>query len=101
MPLNTLQFTERLGYRHENALAMLSMGCYNTLWALRNHLEDQSDPLDEQDQQTLALARKWMGVENWPKRRDRDETFRKAWRCQRAACVYYAEHCRHGAKPTG
>ena len=99
MPLNTLQFTERLGYRHENALAMLAMGCYNTLWALRNHLEDQNDALDGQDRQALALARKWMGVESWPKKPDRDETFRKAWRCRRENCVFYAEHCPHGAKP--
>ena len=101
MPLNTLQFTERLGYRHENALAMLTMGCYNTLWALRNHLEDQKGKLDEQDRQALALAQKWMGGESWPKKEDRDEEFHKAWRCQREACVYHASHCPHGAKPAG
>ena len=39
MPLSTLQFTERLGYRQENAIHMLTMGCYHTLWALRSHLE--------------------------------------------------------------
>jgi hypothetical protein len=101
MPLNTLQFTERLGYRHENALAMLTMGCYNTLWALRNHLEGQKGDLDEDDQQTLALARKWMGGDSWPPEPAGEEEPRQAWRCQRAACVFHAEHCPHGAKPVG
>lgn len=31
MPLDSLRFTERLGYRKENAIQMLTMGCYNTL----------------------------------------------------------------------
>jgi hypothetical protein len=39
MPLRTLAFTERLGYRKEFAIEMLTMGCYNTLWALRKHLD--------------------------------------------------------------
>ncbi|WP_304509264.1 BatA domain-containing protein, partial [Anaerotignum sp.] len=34
MPMSTLQFTERLGYRKKNAIEMLTMGCYNTLWTL-------------------------------------------------------------------
>jgi len=101
MPLNTLQFTERLGYRHQNALAMLTMGCYNTLWALRNHLEGQKDDLDERDRRSLALARKWMGGEQWPPDPAGSEDARHAWRCQRAACVFHAEHCPHGARQTG
>ena len=101
MPLNTLQFTERLGYRYENALEMLVMGCYNTLWALRNHLEGQKGDLDECDRQALALAQKWMGGESWPPEPAGDEDPRQAWRCQRAACVFHAGHCPHGAKPAG
>ena len=42
MPLGTLQFTERLGYRKQNAIEMLTMGCYNTLWTLRAHLEEEN-----------------------------------------------------------
>jgi hypothetical protein len=101
MPLSTLQFTERLGYRHENALAMLTMGCYNTLWALRNHLEEQKGELDEQDQVSLALARKWMGGEPWSPEPAGQGDRRHAWRCQRTACVYHADHCPHGARPGG
>jgi predicted acylesterase/phospholipase RssA len=100
MPLDTLQFTERLGYRCQNALAMLTMGCYNTLWTLRNHLEGQKDDLEERDRRTLALARKWMGGESWPPDPTGAEDPRHAWRCQRAACVFHAEHCSHGAKRT-
>ena len=80
---------------------MLIMGCYNTLWALRNHLEGQKGDLDECDQQTLALARKWMGGESWPPEPAGEEEPHHAWRCQRAACVFHAEHCPHGAKPAG
>lgn len=32
MNMSTWNFTERLGYRREKALKMLTMGCYNTLW---------------------------------------------------------------------
>jgi hypothetical protein len=101
MPLDTLQFTERLGYRYENALAMLTMGCYNTLWALRNHLEGQKEDLDERDQRSLALARQWMGGESWPPDPAGQEDPRRAWRCQRTACVFHADHCPHGARPVG
>jgi hypothetical protein len=101
MPLSTLQFTERLGYRHENALAMLAMGCYNTLWALRTHLEGQVGDLDERDGQSLALARKWMGVADWPADHAGQEALRAAWRCQRTACVLHAAHCPHGASAGG
>ncbi len=97
MPLSTLQLTGRLGYRQENALAMLTMGCYNTLWAIRSHLEAPEDPLDDQDRQGLALARKWMGVDTWPADAAEQEKLRKAWRCQRTACVFHPHHCAHGA----
>jgi hypothetical protein len=97
MPLSTLQLTGRLGYRQENALAMLTMGCYNTLWAIRGHLEAQEGDLDDQDRQALALARKWMGVDTWPADAVEQEKLRKAWRCQRTACVFHPHHCAHGA----
>jgi hypothetical protein len=97
MPLSTLQLTGRLGYRQENALAMLTMGCYNTLWAIRSHLEAQKGDLDDQDRQALALARKWMGVDTWPTDAAGQEDLRQAWRCQRTACVFHPHHCAHGA----
>ncbi len=98
MPLTTLAFTERLGYRKENAIEMLSMGCYCTLWALRRHLEEQGGKRDEQDEQALALAKKWMGFETWPAKRNKDygdqlETLRKEWRCTRSECLYYGMYC--------
>lgn len=99
MPLSTLQLTGRLGYRQENALAMLTMGCYNTLWAIRSHLEAQKGDLDDQDRRALALAVKWMGVENWPAGADEQEDLRRTWRCQRTACVFHPHHCAHGASP--
>jgi hypothetical protein len=96
MPLSTLQFTERLGYRQDNAIAMLTMGCDNTLWTLREHLEGQGSNLDAQDQQTLSLARKWMGSETWPDGHTEQENLRQTWRCQRTACVFHAQHCPRG-----
>ena len=101
MPLSTLQLTARLGYRQENALAMLTMGCYNTLWAIRSHLEAQQGTLDSQDQQALALARKWMGVDAWPTDAAGQEDLRRAWRCRRSACVFHPRHCPHGAQAAG
>ena len=98
MPLSTLQLTARLGYRQENALAMMTMGCYNTLWAIRSHLEGQKGLLDGQDQQALALARKWMGAAAWPTDAAGQEELRQAWRCQRVGCVFYLRHCPHGAR---
>lgn len=114
MPLSTLQFTERFGYRQENALKMLTMGCYNTLWALREHLEEQGAAADIQDEEALALAKKWMGFDEWPARersKDQEENDRlkeeyvakmnklqTSWRCQRTACVFHAKHCLHGAQ---
>jgi hypothetical protein len=97
MPLGTLQFTERLGYHKENAIQMLCMGCYNTLWALRNHLENERAELDERDRQVLALAQKWMGMEAWPANADELDKARQSWRCQRTECVYHAKYCAHGA----
>ena len=100
MPLGTLQFTERLGYRKENALKMLTMGCYNTLWALRGHLEGQKDKdLDDRDRVVLGLVRKWMDIENWPEKGQDLGTLRQAWKCQRTTCVFHAEKCAHGRKP--
>jgi len=98
MPLDTLQFTERFGYRKENAIAMLTMGCYNTLWALRTRLEVQKqEDLDDQDRKSLDLARSWMGTEEWPTDGDVLEQYRQNWHCQRTACSFHARHCPHGA----
>jgi hypothetical protein len=99
MPLDTLQFTERFGYRQKNALQMITMGCYNTLWAVRKRLEEQKpSDLDEQDLHSLELVRKWMGEDTWPLDPGEQETLRQNWLCQRSACVFHANHCRHGAK---
>jgi hypothetical protein len=96
MPLSTLQFTERLGYRQENAINMLTMGCYNTLWALRAHLEEQKN-LDDHEQAVLSLAQKWMGFDTWPEDGSEQEQLSDSWACQRASCVYHAHHCLRGA----
>jgi len=97
MPLSTLQFTERLGYRKDHAIQMLTMGCYNTLWALRSHLEGTHDNIDERDRQVLALAKKWMGIDPWPAEPAALEQARHSWRCQRTECVYHQRYCAHGA----
>jgi hypothetical protein len=101
MPLSTLQFTERFGYRKENAVKMLTMGCYNTLWALRKHFETHTSNLDEEDQKAFQLVKKWMGVEEWPEEASEIEQLRESWRCQRAACIFHERHCRRGARATG
>lgn len=98
MPLSTLQFTDRLGYRQENALNMLTMGCYNTLWSLRNHLEQPGNLVDELDHQVLAMTRRWMGDQVWPKDYDERQVLEEQWRCQRTQCVFHAVHCPHGAR---
>lgn len=98
MPLSTLQLTGRLGYRQENALAMLTSGCYDTLWAMRSHLEALKGNLDDQDRQVLGLARKWMGIDVWPADVAAQEDLRQAWLCRRTTCVYHPQHCAHGAK---
>ena len=104
MPLSTLAFTERLGYRKDEAIEMLTMGCYNTLWGLRGHLEEQSSKReDEQDKQALEMTRKWMGPKTWPKRtddsedysyRDQLETLRQEWRCTRSECLFHKTYCK-------
>jgi hypothetical protein len=96
MPMDTLQFTERLGYKKENAIQMLTHGCFDTLWSLRDRLESETDR-DERDRQVLALARKWMGGVEWPAAPDQRIKMRSAWACQRTACVYHARYCPHGA----
>jgi hypothetical protein len=102
MPLSTLQFTERLGYRQENALKMLTMGCYNALWALRQHLEAQkAAELDARDQVALGLVRRWMGIAQWPETQPELEPLRTTWQCQRTACVFHAGICAHGGKKAG
>ena len=104
MPLSTLAFTERLGYRKDEAIEMLTMGCYNTLWGVRGHLEEQSSRReDEQDKQALEMTRKWMGPRTWPKKtddsedysyRDQLETLRKEWRCTRSECLFHKTYCK-------
>jgi hypothetical protein len=75
---------------------MLSMGCYDTLWALRAHLEADSASPDDQDRQALALARKWMGFEALPKDPAAVASLKAAWRCQRTACAFFDRFCPHG-----
>jgi hypothetical protein len=75
---------------------MLTMGCENTLWTLRKHLEGQADGLDAHDQQALGLTRKWMGEEPWPKEHTEQENLRQTWRCQHTACVFHTKHCARG-----
>ena len=98
MTLDTLQFTERLGFQMENAVQALTMGCYNTFWALRSHLEKRegAGELDDLDREALRLARKWMG-EVWPSETEELQAWRNQWQCRRTACVFHARHCRHGA----
>jgi hypothetical protein len=96
MPLGTLQFTERLGYRKDNAIRMLAMGCFDTLWALRTHLETDTANQDDQDRQSLALARKWMGFEALPRDAAALASLKTSWRCQRTGCAFYNGFCAHG-----
>jgi hypothetical protein len=109
MSLSTLQFTERLGYRQQSGIEMITMGCYNTLWAMRNHLENlKADELDEQDERSLRLAVRWMGLKDWPRldRAGQDgpgmktqlDALRTSWKCARKECVFHVRHCLHGAK---
>lgn len=102
MTLSTLQFTPRLGYRQDHAIQMITMGCHNTLWALRSRLETAPEAsLDALDRQALALARQWMGNPSWPSgaqaAREIDK-LRQEWACQRSSCVFHASHCQHGKK---
>ena len=100
MALDTLQFTERLGFRQESAVDMITMGCYNTLWTLRQHLEKKAEALDGQDMRVLAMARKWMGGGDWPRGADEQDPLASSWQCQRTACVFYAQYCSHGQRKT-
>ena len=93
MPMSTLQFTERLGYKKENAIRMITVGCYNTLWALRKHLEKKKNR-DEMDDRAWGLSRKWMGFEDWPDNVGEREA---SWQCQRKSCVFYEGYCPRGA----
>jgi hypothetical protein len=98
MPMSTLQFTEHLGYRVDNAINMLTMGCYNTPWTLRTYLDKGSYQSDDQDRRVLDLVVKWTGIEDLPEDfRDRDH-LQESWACQRTARIYHQQHCPHGAK---
>lgn len=100
MPMRTLQFTERLGFRGENAVRMITSGCYSTLWSLYVHLASKTKGgLDEGDEMTLAMARRWMGLEAEERPNITPEQ-QLSWRCQRVQCAFFEGHCRHGAKVT-
>jgi hypothetical protein len=96
MPLDTLEFTERLGYTKDNGIKMVVQGCHNTLFALRNHLEQPENILDDQDRRALALARQWMGGQPWPPDTREQLRMRGAWQCTRTACVFHTHHCPRG-----
>lgn len=108
MSLSTLQFTERLGYRQKSAIEMITMGCYNTLWTLRNHLESLKPQRCDEDGKSLDLARKWMGIPEWPRQSDKDadrfeveaklEMLHGSWQCTRQECLFHNQYCLHGAK---
>jgi predicted acylesterase/phospholipase RssA len=105
MPLTTLSFTERLGYRKDRAIDMLTMGCYDTLWALRIHLEDQAAKRDQQDEQVLQMTKKWMGFETLPDKRGEDyndqlESLRQGWRCTHSECLFYKTYCKQSQGET-
>ena len=101
MPLDTLQFTERMGFSQQNAVEMTAMGCYNTLWALRSQLEQPKNVWDDFDTETLALVRKRMGGDPWPQDPGELEKLHGSWRCQYTSCVFHARHCAHGASLKG
>jgi hypothetical protein len=97
MPMRTLQFTERLGYRSENAIRMMTSGCYSTLWSLYAYLADKSrGGLDERDEITLRMAQRWMGLDG-EERPNPTRELQKSWNCRRTRCAFHAQHCRHGA----
>ncbi len=98
MPLDTLQFTERLGYRKENAIRMLTMGCHNTLTALRSYLRKQArSGLEPRDEQALQLIRKWTGDLDQADDGPHDTGASSGWRCLRTACVFHHRFCSKGA----
>lgn len=97
MPMRTLQFTERLGYKGENAIRMITSGCYSTLWDLHEYLSNKlEDCEDAHDERALWLAKHWMGLDADELPADKT-ALRQAWRCRRVQCVFHAKHCRHGA----
>jgi hypothetical protein len=98
MPMDTLQFTERLGYRKDNAIRLITMGCGDTLSALRRHLEGQAqENLDDQDRKVLTLVQKWMGGIAWPEELVQQDRFIKEWRCGRTECIFHShQFCSHG-----
>jgi hypothetical protein len=96
MPLSTLQFTERLGYRKGNAIEMLTMGCYNTLWTLLTYLDEGGKHFDDKDKLVLDLVRKWTGIEELPEDPQARNDLQNSWHCQRTACIYHAMHCPRG-----
>ena len=75
---------------------MLTMGCSDTLWTLRMHLETDTANQDDQDRQVLATAKKWMGFEALPKDAAAQASLKTSWRCQRTACAFYNGFCSHG-----
>jgi predicted acylesterase/phospholipase RssA len=101
MPMDTLQFTERLGYRQDNAIDMLTMGCYRTLEAILSHLLNNSNQMDKKDQQALNLTMKWMGIDQTPVNEIDLSVIQKSWMCQRTTCVFHASLCPHGAGMVG
>ncbi len=101
MPLDTLQFTERMGFVQQNAVEMVAMGCYNTLWALRAQLEQPQNVWDDFDAATLALVRRRMDDVSWPQDPVELEKLRGSWRCQYKICVFHAKFCPHGASQKG
>jgi predicted acylesterase/phospholipase RssA len=99
MPMRTLQFTERLGFRTDNAIRMMTSGCYSTLWSLYAHLlSKQASGLDAQDRSALELASRWMGLDadELPDDKETIAHLHESWRCRRVRCVFHARHCRHG-----
>jgi hypothetical protein len=96
MPLDTLQFTERLGYRQENAIKMLTMGCYHGLETILGHLASHQDSLDTRDEESLALTMHWMGIQEVPKKKSALAAALRSWQCQRTECVFHAGICPKG-----
>lgn len=87
MALSTLQFTERLGYKKDNAVSMITMGCYNTLVTVRKRLDGMKPgEMDGQDKISWELVKKWIpGKEGSP----------QEWRCTRKDCVFYKRFCKY------
>ncbi len=110
MPLHTLAFTERLGYERQKGIDMITMGCYNTLWELLEHLEmKQQYKLDKQDCISRDLVRLWTGIPEgeFPKEDDYEsqaawqealEEKRRSWACKRLECIFHRKHCAYGAR---